>query len=227
MARFACTIYAQIAIDMLHLQSFTFNPFSENTYIIINEEKQCWIVDPGMYDAHEHAQFNQFITSNGLIPQAILNTHAHIDHILGATAVMERYHIPFGLHDDDKVVLQNARGSAMMFGLDLKSAPTVSISIKEGQPLHLGKDTIEVRLAPGHSPGSIIFYYKEGGWAIGGDVLFAGSIGRSDLPGGNHQTLINSIHSQLLTLPDETVIHPGHGPATTIGRERVSNPFLV
>lgn len=211
---------------MLQLYSATFNAFSENTYIIYNEDKDCWIVDPGMYDVSELQAFDAFIAEQGLKPQGIINTHAHIDHILGVQAMMDKYHIPFALHPLEAPVLGGARGSAMMFGLALASVPQPTQVLKEGQTLQLGKDTIEVRLAPGHSPGSVVFYYAEGGWAIGGDVLFAGSIGRTDLPGGNHEQLLRSIREQVFTLPDETVIYPGHGPETTIAKEKRSNPFL-
>jgi len=211
---------------MLQVRSFTFNPFSENTYLIINEKKDCWIVDPGMYDNQETNQLFQFIEQQGLKPQSIINTHAHIDHILGVHAVVDQYNLTFSMHQKEEPVLQNAMGSAMLFGLPLKSAPKPDFYISEGVPLMLGDDEVEVRLAPGHSPGSIVFYAKEDRWVIGGDVLFAGSIGRSDLPGGNHDVLMESIRQQLFTLPDDTVVHPGHGPSTTIGQEKATNPFF-
>ncbi|PZF73296.1 MBL fold metallo-hydrolase [Taibaiella soli] len=211
---------------MLRIHSFNFNPFQENTYLIINEKKQCWIVDPGMYDASETKRFTQYISENGLEPQAIINTHAHIDHILGIQAVKEKYNIPFGLHEKDLPVLKNAATSAAMFGLPLKEAPVQDFFLKENEPFKIGDETLEIRFAPGHSPGSVIFYYAPGKWAIGGDVLFYGSIGRTDLPGGDFATLISSIETQLFTLPDDTAVHPGHGPATTVGHEKTHNPFL-
>lgn len=211
---------------MLQLQSFVFNAFSENTYLLINDRKECWIVDPGMYDSSETKAFKDLLEREGLQPVAIINTHAHIDHIFGVPYLMDTYGLPFGLHDKDLPVLQGARGSAMLFGFDFPAAPQPTFSIREGEPLRLGDDVLEVRLTPGHSPGSVVFYYPEGGWLIGGDVLFAGGIGRTDLPGGNHETLLRSIETQVLTLPDETVVYPGHGPATTVGRERATNPFL-
>jgi hydroxyacylglutathione hydrolase len=211
---------------MLNIHSFTFNPFQENTYLIINDKKQCWVVDPGMYYDEELQQFNNYISQNQLTPQAIINTHAHIDHILGTQAVMDTYSIPFMLHEKDLPVLNSAASSAAMFGFKFNAIPAVSGLIKENEPLHLGDDVLEVRFAPGHSPGSIVFYYPDGKWAIGGDVLFADSIGRTDLPGGDHQTLLNSIRTQLFTLPPETTIYPGHGPETNIGREMQYNPFM-
>jgi glyoxylase-like metal-dependent hydrolase (beta-lactamase superfamily II) len=211
---------------MLRLQQFVYNAFSENTYLVINEKSACWVVDPGMYSAEELTSFKQYLSSENLILQGIINTHAHIDHIFGVTALTDAYQIPFGLHENDMPVLQGAKGAAMLFGFNLSTIPQPTHFIKAGEPLMLDKDELDVRLTPGHSPGSISFYSKEGKWVICGDVLFAGSIGRTDLPGGHHDTLISSIKSQLLTLPDDTTIYPGHGPATAIGRERVTNPFL-
>jgi glyoxylase-like metal-dependent hydrolase (beta-lactamase superfamily II) len=224
-----CKFASQITennYSMLKLHSTTFNAFSENTYIIYNEEGLCWIIDPGMYDAEETNSFTRFIDQHGLKPQAVINTHAHIDHIFGVQAMIDKYQIPFFLHPLEGPVLQGAKGAAMMFGFQIASIPQPTDALKEGSKLQLGADTVEVRFAPGHSPGHVVFYYAVGGWVIGGDVLFSGSIGRTDLPGGHHATLINSIRAQLFTLPDSTVVHPGHGPATTVGEERRSNPFL-
>ena len=211
---------------MLQLHTAVFNAFSENTYIIYNEHKQCWIIDPGMYEPEETRSVTDFITKEGLKPQGIINTHAHIDHIFGVQAMMDAYGIPFALHPLEAPVLAGARGSAMMFGFTFSGSPQPTQSLREGESLKLGDDILEVRLAPGHSPGSVVFYYPAGAWAIGGDVLFAGSIGRSDLPGGNSATLLDSIRTQLFTLPDDTIVYPGHGPETTIGEEKRSNPFL-
>ena len=211
---------------MLKLHTSTFNAFSENTYIIYNEEGLCWIIDPGMYYQEEIDELTNFIAQQGLKPQAVVNTHAHIDHIFGVQAMMDQYDIPFFLHPLEAPVLAGAKGSAMLFGFQFAGAPAPTDTLKEGSILSLGTDTVEVRLVPGHSPGSVIFYHAAGGWAVGGDVLFAGSIGRTDLPGGNHATLLDSIRTQVFTLPDSTVVHPGHGPATTVGEERRTNPFL-
>lgn len=211
---------------MLSLQSFTFNPFQENTYIIYNEEKHCWIVDPGMYNAEECSLLAKFVADNELIPQAIINTHAHIDHIFGVQYVAEKYNIPFGIHKLEQPILAAAAGSAAMFGLDFKEAPNVDFFIQDTPSYQLGEDHIEIRLTPGHSPGSVVFYYEQGKWLIGGDVLFAGSIGRTDLPGGSHDTLLNSIKDQVYTLPDNVEVFSGHGPSTKIGIEKKTNPFV-
>jgi hydroxyacylglutathione hydrolase len=211
---------------MLQIQSFTFNPFQENTYLVSDSEHRCWIVDPGMYDAKETNLFISYIEDNGLKPQSIINTHAHIDHIFGVQTLIDRYSIPFGLNERDLPVLNGAAGSAVLFGLSFGQTPKPSFYLADRQVLELGSEQLELRPAPGHSPGSVVFYYAAGKWLIGGDVLFSGSIGRTDLPGGNYETLIRSIHSELFSLPDDTVVHSGHGPATTIGNERKYNPFL-
>lgn len=211
---------------MLQVVSFTFNPFQENTYLLINEKKECWIIDPGMYGADEERVMFDYITDHNLVPQRIINTHAHIDHVMGIDALKQKYKIEFGMHTLEQPVLANAKGSAMLFGFSFGAVPVPDFFIKEGEELSLGNDILEVRLAPGHSPGSIVFYYPAGKWVIGGDVLFQGSVGRSDLPGGNHEVLMNSIREQLYTLPDDTTVYSGHGPATTIGREKISNPFV-
>ena len=211
---------------MLNVVFFTFNPFDENTYIIANEKKQCWIVDPGMYDDTEVAALKDYISGKQLQPQGIINTHAHIDHILGVQTLIDEYKIPFGIHKDEQMILDRAEATAAMFGFEFKNPPKQTHYISELEPLKLGDDTIKVFLTPGHSPGSISFYYEPGNWVISGDVLFSGSIGRTDLPGGNFDVLVSSIRTHLFTLPSETKVLSGHGPATEIGEEKKNNPFL-
>jgi glyoxylase-like metal-dependent hydrolase (beta-lactamase superfamily II) len=211
---------------MLNVAFFTFNPFQENTYIISNNENQCWIIDPGMYDENEIEAVTLYITEKQLKPQAIINTHAHLDHIFGAQALMDKYNIPFGMHEKELPVLNRGSETAAMFGIRWNDVPKPSFFIKEGEPLQLGDDALQVFFTPGHSPGSISFYYPKGNWLIAGDVLFNGSIGRTDLPGGDFDTLISSIRTQLFTLPGETTVLSGHGPETTIAAEKESNPFL-
>lgn len=211
---------------MLQVTAFTFNPFQENTYVLSNEKKECWLIDPGMHGADEERVMYDFIEQNGLQPQQIINTHAHIDHILGIEGLKQKYNIPFGMHILEQPVLANAKGSAMLFGFTFGAIPVPDFFIKEDAKITLGDDELEVRLVPGHSPGSILFYNAKGNWLIGGDVLFRGSVGRSDLPGGNHDVLMKSIKEQVYTLPDETIVYSGHGPETSVGQEKKTNPFI-
>lgn len=211
---------------MLNVSVFTFNVFEENTYIITNEKDECWIVDPGMYAEDELQAMVTYISDKKLFPQAIINTHTHLDHIFGVQPLIDHYHIPFGVHELELPVLSMGKQSAEFYGFDMKTVPKPTYFISEQQPLKLGTDMIKVLFAPGHSSGSICFYYPQGNWVIGGDVLFNGSIGRTDLPGGNFDTLINSIHTQLFTLPGDTKVLPGHGPTTTIKHEQTHNPYF-
>lgn len=210
---------------MLQVQGFTFNPFQENTYLIFNEKKECWIVDPGMFDVAEEQVLFDFIKENDLVPQQIINTHGHIDHVFGVDSLKQKYNILFGLHEADGPIVRNAANSAAMFGLPMAVSPRPDFQITAGT-MQLGDDTVEVKFVPGHSPGSVAFYYPQGSWLIGGDVLFQRSIGRTDLPGGDTDTLLNSIRTELFTLPSETIVMSGHGANTTIGEEIKSNPFL-
>jgi len=211
---------------MLNIEAFVFNAFQENTYVLYNEQKQCWIIDPGMYDEREINGFIQYLNDNKLEPQAIINTHGHLDHIFGIKALKDKYNIRFGIHEGETPVLNNAIGSAMLFGFQMSQNPVPDFYIKEGETISLGDDKLEVRFTPGHSPGSVSFYYPQGNWVIAGDALFAGSIGRTDLPGGNHEILLNSIRTQLFNLPGNTLVYSGHGPATSIENEMRYNPFF-
>jgi hydroxyacylglutathione hydrolase len=212
---------------MLALQNFTFNPFQENTYVIFNELNECWIIDPGMSNNTEENEIIAFIESKNLNPKAVINTHAHIDHILGIDFIVKNYKVPFYLHEKELPILNNASNTAKMFGFQYNGVESPVLFISEKEPLILGTDQIEIRFVPGHSPGSIALYYAVNNWVISGDALFAGSIGRTDLPMGNYDTLINSIKQELLSLPDETQVYSGHGPSTTIKTEREHNPFLL
>ncbi len=211
---------------MLNVHFFTFNAFQENTYLISNHKKECWIVDPGMYEQRETDGFISFIEKQGFTPQAIINTHAHLDHIFGVQAMVDKFHIPFNIHRLEQPVLDRGRETAAMFGFSFNNLPVVTNYIDHATPLQLGEDTVQVFLTPGHSPGSVSFYYEPGNWVIAGDVLFLGSIGRTDLPGGDFDTLISSIRTHLFTLPDNTTVLSGHGDSTTIGDEKRDNPFL-
>ena len=212
---------------MINIQKFTFNPFQENTYIVYNEEKKAIIIDLGMYEPNEFKQFFKFIDQHELEPVMLLNTHTHLDHIFGNAKVLDQYQIPFGFHELDKVVFENAHAVGLMYGMTFDKSPEPTFYIHENETIQLGNDSFKILLTPGHSPGSICFYNQEQNILISGDVLFQQSIGRTDLPGGNYETLMNSIHTELMALPNETIVYSGHGPETTIGSERMNNPFLT
>jgi hydroxyacylglutathione hydrolase len=211
---------------MLQVYQISFNPFQENTYIISNEQHQCWIVDPGMSNTPEQQEMLSIINEKKLIPKAIINTHAHIDHILGVDFLADEFKVPFFLHEKELPILQNAPNTAKMFGFHYEGVQTPVQFYSEKAPLMLGKDSIEIRFVPGHSPGSIALYSKNDNWVISGDALFSGSIGRTDLLMGDYDQLIRSIKEQLLTLPDDTIVYSGHGAPTKISIERNNNPFL-
>ena len=214
---------------MLRIVSFTFNGFAENTYLLIDEATRATaIVDPGAYSAAEQHTLRDYIAREQLDVKYLLNTHAHIDHVLGNAFVLRTYPgIPFLLHTLDLPTLRAVATYAGPYGFAAYEPAEPTGELAAGQVIALGESELEVRFAPGHAPGHVVLYDRAGGQLVGGDVLFKGSIGRTDLPGGDYNTLIQSIHNELLTLPDETVVYPGHGPSTTIAAERRSNPFLT
>ena len=213
---------------MLRIVSFTFNGFAENTYLLIDAATRATaVVDPGAYSRQEQQKLTDFIAAEGLDVQYLLNTHAHIDHVLGNAFVLRSHAgIPFLLHPLDQPTLRAVATYAGPYGFAAYEPAEPTGELAAGQVIELGESALQVRFAPGHAPGHVVLYDEASGQLVGGDVLFKSSIGRTDLPGGDHATLIQSIKEQLLTLPDATVVHPGHGPATTIGDERRANPFL-
>ncbi len=208
------------------VSGFTFNPFSENTYLLHDATGECVIVDPGCYEPAEQQALRQFIEDKGLRVVLLVNTHAHIDHVLGNQFVLDTYKVPFLLHEADLPTLRAVPTYASNYGFPQYRPAEPTGQLAAGTPVTFGNTELEVRFAPGHAPGHVVFYHAPTATVIGGDVLFQGSIGRTDLPGGDHDTLISSIKSQLLTLPDDTTVYAGHGPATTVGQERRTNPFL-
>ena len=211
---------------MLTLQSFTYGPFQENTYVLYNEHNEAIIIDPGMYELNEFDAFFSYLSEMDLKPTLLLNTHTHIDHIFGNAAVVMKYKVPLAFHDLDKPVFDHQLTARAMYNLTFVPSPAPDYYLKENELVTLGSDSLQILLCPGHSPGSVCFYHKEQQFIIGGDVLFQQSIGRSDLPGGDYDTLVNSIHTQLFTLPDEVSVYSGHGPKTSIGFEKMNNPFV-
>ena len=211
---------------MLQVKSFTFGPFSENTYIIYNEQKECMIIDPGMYNASEQQAFSAFIEQQQLMPKYLINTHCHIDHIFGNPYCVETYGLSLHAHALEQAVMDMAPTSAVLYGLHLPEIVSIEHFVEAGSNFQLGNYTSTRLFTPGHSPGSITLLEKTEKIAIVGDVLFNGSIGRTDLPGGHHQTLLNSIQSELFALDPETIVYSGHGPKTSIGHEQLTNPFF-
>jgi len=215
-----------VICGMLQVQAFDFNPFSENTYIVYNDHGDAIIFDPGTYTAHDEQILSSFIEDNQLTPRYLINTHCHIDHILGNTYVAEKYQLELYAHKNEVPILEMGTATATMYGLHYYPSVKIVNYIDENDTIVLGKDRLQILFTPGHSPGSLSFYNPEAGFVIAGDVLFNRSIGRSDLPGGDHETLLQSIRTQLFTLPDKTIVYSGHGPETYIGEEKQFNPFF-
>ncbi len=211
---------------MFTVKAFTFSPVQENTYVLYNDKGNAFIIDPGCYFEEERDTLAQFLQQNKLQPVKLLNTHCHLDHVFGNKWVYETYGLELHLHPNEQQVLAYAPTSGLMWNLPFDNYNGPFHFLNEGDELLLDDDQLKVLFAPGHAPGHVCFYCEKQGFVIGGDVLFRESIGRTDLPGGNHETLLNSIRTQLFTLPDETVVYSGHGPTTTIGYEKKHNPFL-
>ena len=208
------------------VQSFTFNPFQENTYVLSDESRQCIVVDPGCYTTEEKHTLRTFIESSGLTPVKLINTHAHIDHILGNHYIADRYGISLEMHEADTAILRAAPVYGQMWGVRPDPSPEPSVLLKEGDTITFGNQSLKVLFTPGHSPGSVCLYSETTHVLVAGDVLFYESIGRTDLPGGDYETLLDSIRTKLFVLPGEVKVFPGHGPSTTIGHEKQNNPFL-
>ena len=211
----------------MEISQITFNPFQENTFILWDETRECIIIDPGCYEKNEKESLKNFIESNNLTPVKLINTHCHIDHILGNKFVSEKWNIDLYIHKEDIPLIENAGEIARTYGFtEYKGSPYPKYFLEEGEVLEFGNSKLNILFTPGHSPGHICLLNTEENLIIAGDVLFNGSIGRTDLPGGDYDTLINSIKTKLLCLQDDTEVFCGHGPSTTIGEERLSNPFL-
>jgi hydroxyacylglutathione hydrolase len=211
---------------MLSVKAFIFNPVQENTYILYNAEKQCCIIDPGCYFPEEREEMKNFIDKTGLQPVLLLNTHCHLDHIFGNKFVQETWELTLHIHEREKPVFDNAPAAGIRWQLPFENYTGDLIFLEEGEKIRIGEEELEILFTPGHSPGSVSYYHEKGGFVIDGDVLFNGSIGRTDLPGASFDTLVNSIQTQLFVLPDETKVYAGHGRMTTIGFEKMNNPFV-
>jgi glyoxylase-like metal-dependent hydrolase (beta-lactamase superfamily II) len=211
---------------MLKVKVFTFSPIKENTYVLYNEQGKAIIIDPGCYSTEEQETLRNFLTKESLTPVQLLNTHCHLDHVFGNKWVYDTYQTPLHIHPDEEVMLQYAPVSGEKWGLPFTNYSGPLHYLHEGDTIWLENDALKIILAPGHSPASLCFYCEKQQFVIGGDVLFRESIGRSDFPGGNLETLLKSIREQLFVLPDEVEVFPGHGVKTTIGYEKRNNLFL-
>ncbi|WP_114782742.1 MBL fold metallo-hydrolase [Botryobacter ruber] len=210
----------------MEVTCLTFNPFQENTYLLHDSTGECVVVDPGCYEKHEQAELKAYIEQHNLKVVKLLNTHCHIDHVLGNTFVADTYGVGLEIHEQDLPTLRSVPAYAPAYGFPMYSETLPSSYLKEGDPVTFGNTTLQVLFTPGHAPGHVVFYNEQEKVCIGGDVLFRQSIGRTDLPGGDFDTLLNSIRTKMFTLPEEVTVYPGHGPETTIGYEKKHNPFL-
>ncbi len=211
---------------MLHIKSFTFNAFQENTYLLYDENGEGVLIDPGCYENQERVELQEYILVNEIRLSQVLNTHCHIDHVLGNAWAKRTFGIPLLIHAQEISVLKSVEIYAPNYGFVGYEPSEADGFLEEGKTLPVGKEILKILFVPGHAPGHLVFYHAESGQCIAGDTLFRTSIGRTDLPGGNHELLISKIKSELFTLPDETVVFPGHGPQTTIGFEKSNNPFV-
>ena len=209
----------------MKIQAFEFNPFAENTYILIDDNRNAVIIDPGCYEQHEMDEINTFIAHEQLTVRAIINTHCHIDHVLGNAAMKSKYRVGMWVPINEKPVLKAIPSYSANYGFHHYQEVEVDHWYEEGF-LAFGDIQLKAIEVPGHSPGHMVLYNEADKVLIGGDVLFRGSIGRTDLPGGNHEQLLRNISEKVYTLPEEVVVYPGHGPETTIGFEKQYNPFV-
>ena len=211
---------------MINVHYFTFNGFQENTYILYDETKECVIIDPGCYSNEEQATLKNYIEENGLKPIKLLNTHCHIDHVLGNNFVASTFNVGLEIHEKDLPTLHATPEYGHLYGFNIDKSPEPVHYFNDGDSVTFGNSKLEVLFTPGHAPGHVVFVAHDEKLIINGDVLFQGSIGRTDLPGGDMNTLLNSIRTKLFTLPDNYTVYTGHGGSTTIGFEKSNNPFV-
>lgn len=210
----------------MEITILVFNPFAENTYILYDETGECIIIDPGCNDENEEKTLIDFISSKKLRPQKLINTHFHIDHVLGNQFVADYFKLDLEMHEEGMFFFRMQDQIAHSYGIHYKGSPEPVSFLKEGDVIEFGQTKLEVIYVPGHSRGSICLHHIKSHALIAGDVLFKDSIGRTDLPGGDHELLLNGIREKLFILPSETRVYPGHGPSTTIGYEKDHNPFF-
>lgn len=212
---------------MIEIDTLVFNSFQVNTYLVRDETSQCLVVDAAFYSKEEQQKFENYITENKLKVTGQVNTHCHVDHVLGTGYMKDRFKCPLRAHPEESALLANVPLMGDMYGLIVEPLAGIDQILGDNENISIGNHFLQSIHVPGHSPGSLAFYSSDGGFVITGDALFQGSIGRTDLPGGDYDTLIQSIRSRLLILPPETRVFAGHGPPSTIGREITENPFLT
>jgi hydroxyacylglutathione hydrolase len=212
---------------MVKVQKFIVNPLQENTYVVSDETGECILIDPGFYFEEEQDEIKEYLTHNNLKPVYIANTHCHFDHIMGVEFIRKVYQIPFMAHRADDFWIEKAVDQGQMFGFDMDQVDAPDSFFEEDDMMKFGNTSFKIIHIPGHSPGHAVFYFENSNFLMAGDVLFYGSIGRTDLPGGDHQALISNIRNKLFVLPEETKVYCGHGPETTIRNEKSFNPFLT
>lgn len=212
---------------MIQIKKFTFNPIQENTYVLYDQTGECIIVDAGCYFDYEREELSGFIHENKLKPIKLVNTHCHFDHIMGINFCRSTYNIPFFAHRDDLFLVEDMVAHGDRFGIPVEPVDPPDYYLEEGEQVAFGDSVLEVMHIPGHAPGHVVLYSEEQQFLLAGDVLFYGSIGRTDLPKGSFEQLIENIKTKLLVLPGETVVYSGHGPETSIAFEKKHNPFLL
>jgi hydroxyacylglutathione hydrolase len=212
---------------MLQIKAFTFNDFYENTYVLYDDTEECIIIDPGCNTAFERDTLTSFIKEKNLKPVMLINTHCHIDHVLGNKYIADSYQLGLYAHEMEKRVLEAQPIVSMRYGISYETSPEITGYLQEGSFISFGSTQMKILFVPGHAPGHICLHDLHSETLIAGDALFKGSIGRTDLPGGDYDTLIERIKSELFTLPDVTTVYSGHGETTTIGIEKRTNPFFV
>ncbi|MCK5171611.1 MAG: MBL fold metallo-hydrolase [Bacteroidales bacterium] len=211
---------------MTKIKVFVFNPFQENTFLLYDESNECIIIDAGCNEEHEFKELDSFITENNLTLKLIINTHCHIDHIMGNAYLVDKYNVPSIAHKEDMPLLERSNDMAMAFEFNIQEPPIPNKFVNEDDEINFGNTTLKVKHVPGHSPGSIALYNEKEQFVIVGDVLFKGGIGRTDLPGGDYDTLIASINDKLFTLNSDVVVYSGHGESSTIAHEKSTNPYF-
>ncbi|MDP4291303.1 MAG: MBL fold metallo-hydrolase [Bacteroidota bacterium] len=211
---------------MLQVKTFVFNSFQVNTYVVYAENKDCIIIDPACGNANEVSRLLNYIETEGLNPLMVANTHAHVDHILANDDITAKLGIKLAAHPASHYFYLNALNFSEVLGLKLNNVVYPELELQDNDTIKLGDDELKILYTPGHADGSICFYNAEGHFVISGDLIFYASIGRTDFPTGNFETLSRSIKEKIFTLPDDTVIYPGHGPKTSVGFEKYNNPFV-